>query len=210
MTEIENSFQAIADRVETLFSEGYHAQKDAIIDVMALLHVDDIALRYFINRASYEDRYWNLRGAQSFALYASDSYTMRINLWFPRGRNSGVLHGVYERYFSVNVCHNHSFDFFTIGLFGPGYTSQFYSCDEHSHLHQPGDRIDLVKDKFFQLHPGVALFVEKGREFHTQYYPDDLSVSLNIIPKDLNSFSIHQYIVDAEKQIVETVIEAQE
>lgn len=145
-------------------------------------------------------------GAQCYLLHSGENYYARLSFWLPKLDRPSEIHRRIEQYFSIGVLHNHSFDFFTVGLLGSGYRSSFY-CYNGDDIDgvNVGDKIELSKVVDMKLGTGEALFVSKSSDFHVQYEPEDFSVSLNIIPKTFDKIgSRHnaQLIIDIENLTV--------
>lgn len=70
---------------------------------------------------------------------------LRVNCWYPRSRLIGEAGAEHEKYFSIGVCHNHNFDFYTTCILGPGYLSDFMSTDQVLENLEEGDSIDFQK-----------------------------------------------------------------
>lgn len=201
---VECSFLEVVEEITALVDHGHTANTDRILTLMSALSADGLALRYFLYKGCLDARFRKLTSAQSFFVYGCESFYLRLNAWYAKSTlvDSQSV-GRLERYFSIDNCHNHSFDFFTVGLLGSGYTTDFGSTSENLSNLQVGDRIRFDRVWSDQLTRGRAFFVEKGVMFHTQYAPADYSVSLNLmIRKDQ---LCRQFSLGADKETVSEI-----
>jgi hypothetical protein len=64
-------------------------------------------------------------------VFRCNDFYFRLNAWYPDSKTVTVeLETQLNDYFSIDSCHNHSVDFFTVGLLGPGYTTEFRETTE--------------------------------------------------------------------------------
>lgn len=207
---LENSigerFLASQRELARLVDEGHVTNQSRIEKMLAEAVTDDLYLRYFFERCAIDVNHRKLCSSQSFPVFVSDTHSIRVNLWFPTGNFSSSVNKMVEDYFSIDVCHNHSFDFFTVGAFGPGYQTRFFSteCDLSSVL--IGDSIDFNKEWSFQLNKGRSVFVPAGGHFHVQYVPPAFSMSINLIPMKQNTGRVPQILLKQDCSTVEKVI----
>lgn len=108
-------------------------------------------------------------------IHKSEDYTLRAVIWLP----------ISERYppeiFSYFEPHDHSFDFFTVGFWGPGYTTRLYEYDYERVKGIPGEIIDLRFVEEAKLTCGKVMYYYGSRDAHIQYPSDSLTVSLNLL-----------------------------
>lgn len=180
--KIEHEFKAVVDEVSALVACGHAENAGAILELMGALAKDKLALRYFLFRAATDERFRRLTSAQSFYVFGCDAFYFRMNAWYPRSNvaNSESARRL-DKYFSIDSCHNHSIDFFTVGLLGPGYATEFRETQQDVSDARIGDRISFSRTWDDQLAEGKAFFVPKSSLFHTQYHPAAYSVSLNLV-----------------------------
>ena len=191
--------EELADLGE-MFSSGYRENCETILKQIHRI-VDEIDLiEFFFNQVVELPKLSEMVGAQSYIVYSDEFYYVRLNFWLPKIEISGFIEDRIDKYFSIGVLHNHSFDFFTVGLLGPGYQSTFYRPVNLKIEHlEEGDHIQLEKTSVINLDVGRVIFVSKSYDFHVQYEPESLSISLNFIPKrfdDIGSADNAQLIVD--------------
>lgn len=136
---------------------------------------------FFLSNAITRENNRRLVSAQSFFLFGNDHLRMRINAWYPYAGRVGYTKERFESFFSIDRCHNHSVDLFTVGVFGPGYTTQFKETSQNLERVGVGDQIAFDRVWDDQLEMGKALFIPKSTAFHTQFCPSKYSISLNLI-----------------------------
>src|SRR5690606_25176669 len=145
-------------------------------------------------------------GAQSFALYSDDVFMLRINNWYPKARLSVEGDDEYRKYFSIGICHNHNFDFFTTCVVGPGYTSDFLETEDDVSALEEGDEVRFSRGWSVGLGLGDTMFVPRETHFHTQQLPDAFSATINLIPLAGQSQSGRQYTLCDDRRTVKRVI----
>lgn len=176
----------------------------AIADRMRALQQDNSLLRSFMGAQVKNRSLPKLQGAQSFFVYNSDYLTARINLWFPEDERVGNMDS-FRRYLSVGELHNHDFSFYTINLTGPGYTTHFYRDRNFRPDLKIGDRPDLDDLGTYALDRDKVLLVEAFKDYHSQWWPDSFSVTLNLIPRMADKGLAVQYILDETDLTVKTI-----
>jgi hypothetical protein len=197
--------QRILDEIEALIAGGYRQNAAFITDLMSELTVGDRFLEFYFRTVVRNLNIVEMIGAQSFIAHASKSYYARINFWQPKGLRPLAINRRYDKYFSVGVLHNHSFDFFTVGIFGPGYKSIFFSLNVDIRNYEEGDIIPLEEGETLLLSKGLSIFMPKSTAFHVQYEPSEFSLSLNVIPTaldDIGATDRSQLIVDVNDFVV--------
>lgn len=182
---VTRDFNAIVATLAEHVRAGHATHVAQITEAMSALADRNVALRYFLFRATVDARFRRLTSAQSFYVYGCDAFYFRLNAWYPERRMARIeLETELNQYFSIDSCHNHSVDFFTVGLLGPGYTTEFcHTADDLSDV-GVGDTVRFDRCWNDQLSLGRALFVPKSHIFHTQYAPEAYSLSLNLIVRE--------------------------
>lgn len=194
------------NELSELLAGDWQSRKDEIASLVSTLADDDKLLRAFTRTYTDTFRWPELKGAQSFLVTKTDSMVVRLNLWFP-GNESSV--DTYRRYLSIDEIHNHDFDFFTACLFGPGYSTTFFRDETHHSARREFERVPLTDAETLKLEAGTVMFVECGRDFHMQHWPEAFSVTVNVIPRTFESGDRIQYILDGSHRI-KTIINAKE
>jgi len=193
------SAQNILDSIEDLVAEGYRKNSAEITELIKCLAVDDKFLDLYFRTVVGQAHLIDMIGAQCFFAHASKSYFARLNFWLPESTRRLPVGDRFDQYFSIGILHNHAFDFFTVGLLGPGYRSTFFKYNGTIANHEEGDVLPLEREEDFFLDKGSARFVPKSSVFHIQFEPTQYSLSLNIIPRkfdDVGAADLSQLIVD--------------
>ncbi len=191
--------------LERLFEGGWIKNSDRISESFLDLAGGAELLSFFFNCYGLSTTWPNIAGAQSFVIYTGPTFYIRINVWMPRPKRQENSEKV-GRYLSVDECHNHSYSFFTTIIFGPGYDSTFFDAPGTSDNLLPGCKIKLSNVRGVAVRSGQLLFVRKDIEFHIQHWPDDFTVSLNLVPCRPVDCSGRQYIVDETTGVVRNAI----
>jgi hypothetical protein len=142
-------------------------------------------------------------GAGCFA--AGGKYVLRGNVWFPQ-RYSGVAQALEDFVYSYDNCHDHNFDFYTVGYSGPGYYTDLYEYDQSRVSGIIGEQVALRPAGTVQLKPGTVLHFRKGVDVHTQRHPAALSVSFNLLVQDDTTFERAQYEFDPTSNTLQSTI----
>lgn len=130
-----------------------------------------------------------------------EAFTLRGNVWFPRsfdGDNQRLEDYVY----SYDNCHDHNFDFLTVGYEGPGYLTDLYEYDGVGMQCAIDTPVELRPVGSVVLAPGKVLHFRRSRDVHVQRYPEALSVSLNLLMPDKELHRTAQYEFDPDKGVV--------
>jgi hypothetical protein len=93
--------------------------------------------------------------------------------------------------------HDHSFNFMTVGYFGPGYATRLYEYDRDQLSERLGEPVDLRFIEETKLPMGKVMFYRQGLDVHSQIPPDSLSISINLLtPGSDPYFQGHVFDVD--------------
>ncbi|WP_438384145.1 hypothetical protein ABHV46_07330 [Asaia sp. BMEF1] len=128
---------------------------------------------------------------QSMILYSCENFIIRANIWIPL-RGSTKRKSLEERLFSYHSAHDHNFDFITVGYFGSGYRTEIYNRDVEKSFGIPGKKafLEFQEDTTLPAHKVMAFRAKT--DVHTQFPPEDLSISLNILPFNKKHLSEQQ------------------
>jgi len=110
--------------------------------------------------------------------------------------------------FVYGLPHDHNFDFLTVGYFGPGYWSDYYEYDFEAVAGAVGERAGLRFVERSRLEPGKLLHYRAHRDVHSQFPPDALSVSLNVMHAGGAQGWLDQYKFDLERNEIAGVLGA--
>jgi hypothetical protein len=205
-TKLENTpdnFSALVDQLHDAVIGGYKENKLLIINLMKKFSDNNMVVHWFIQNFCHKPEIRKMRGAQSFYLIQNKSFSMRLNLWFPDNKLPENVSVRYDKYFSIGVLHNHNFDFFTVGVYGPGYQSDFFLSQEDLADKNAGDLINFDDSWSLKLGQGDSIFVARDSEFHVQYAPESLSMSLNLIPHQPRLQNHKQFIMKNDRKTIE-------
>ncbi len=133
--------------------------------------------------------------APVFLLHFEKGFAIRANVWMPPA--AGLTRRALEdEVLSYQVFHDHNFDFVTAGYAGPGYRTSIYEYDGRVGGYI-GEKVPLKFLEDTMLPQGKVMMFRRGRDIHSQLYPDELSISLNIlfqsdtrVPDDAYTFDI--------------------
>ncbi|MGF1481486.1 MAG: hypothetical protein ACFB4I_18720 [Cyanophyceae cyanobacterium] len=133
----------------------------------------------------------NYYGPQVFMLHTCDKYFVRANVW----RTVSQLENSIDE-FKYDICHDHNFDILTVGYLGPGYRARTYTYDITKVEGLLGEKVPMEAEGILTLEEGCVLLYRAKKDIHIQMPPDDLSVSLNFIPRnrkiDLPQFQFNE------------------
>ena len=145
------------------------------------------------NYSFYDDAY----PSTSFIVKNDDPrYTLRINLWFPDSNEYSKQ--TKELLFAVDFPHDHNFDLLTTGLYGEGYTSEFYSYNECNDNFPLNHKVKIKKMDTLQLHEGTSIFMDANKDIHTQTLPKTISASFNLL---VTRTSTCQYLFEIKEDV---------
>jgi hypothetical protein len=199
-------YREIIEELTVLSEQDHRARQDDINGLFCQLANDGLALRALALKLALHPGAPRLSGSQSFTLESNRAFILRINSWYPPSRLPEVGAREYDKYFSIDVCHNHNFDFFTCCVLGPGYESEFLeTSDDLEHL-QEGDVVSFDRSWTIRLGLGDSVFVPRETQFHTQRLPERFSATLNLIPLRGQSRSGRQYTLADDCRTVKRVI----
>jgi hypothetical protein len=147
-------------------------------------------------KASYERQLDDNRySAQVLLLHRSGRrFFLRANLW-PAARDYAYTASG-PAAFSYEVPHDHNFNFLTIGHLGPGYVSDYFDYDAEAVDGRQDEPMTLRFAERSALSEGKVMLYRAHRDIHSQYPPDSLSISLNIMEEGEHVPWRDQYIVD--------------
>lgn len=153
-------------------------------------------------KASYERQLDDNRySAQVLLLHRSGRrFFLRANIWPAASDYAYATSG--PAAFSYEVPHDHNFSFLTVGHLGPGYVSDYYEYDAEAVDGRLDEAMDLQFIERSSLDEGKVMLYRAHRDIHSQFPPDRLSVSLNIMEEGEHVPWRDQYIVDLERSTI--------
>ncbi len=200
-SSVEDQFLELATELSRVVAKGHDENAGEIVDLMPQFAQQDLAFRYFLHKCCSKPQFQKLISAQSFFVYGCNEYYIRVNAWYPRNTKvDEKTRRLLDEYYSVDKCHNHSYDFFTVGLMGPGYISDFRRSKEDALDKSIGDRIEFASKWTDQLDRGKSFYVKKDVIFHTQFVPEAYSSSLNLVIR--KRADCKQYVLGDDSETV--------
>lgn len=119
-------------------------------------------------------------GAQVIMLSrVAPEFFLRANVWPSASEHAFRASG--GELFAYELPHDHNFDFLTLGYFGPGYWSDYWEYDFEAVAGAVNEPAGLRFIERARLEPGRILHYRAHRDVHSQFPPDALSVSLNVM-----------------------------
>lgn len=140
---------------------------------------------------------------QSVFLGAGRGFFLRANIWTPL-RLPQDFRSQEERVFSYRNTHDHNFLFMTVGYHGPGYVTDLYQYDPSRVRGYIGETVELELLGRTMLPVGRVMTYREKVDVHTQFPPEELSVSLNLMVTKKRERDRDQYFFDpSDGRIVE-------
>lgn len=146
----------------------------------------------------------NYYGPHVIKLGRPTDYTvMRANIWasekdedYRRAPNS----------FIYGVPHDHNFNFLTVGYLGPGYKSRYYEYDYDSVEGYTGEEVNLREVSFKSLNPDTVMLYRAHHDIHSQYAPESMSISLNVMDSSPEYHFKDQYMFNSAADRISVVM----
>lgn len=107
------------------------------------------------------------------------SFFLRANIW--PSRDEHMMRASGSDAFVYGLPHDHNFSFLTLGYFGPGYWSDYYTYDYAGTHGWSGEPVDLRFTGRERLEEGQIRIYRAHEDIHAQIPADALSVSLNVM-----------------------------
>lgn len=134
---------------------------------------------------------------QSIFLGHGRGFFLRANIWTPL-KLEKTFRSQEERVFSYRNTHDHNFTFMTVGYFGPGYETDLYCYDPTKVHGYVGEAVDLEYVGRTMLPQGRVMVYRNKVDVHTQFPPETLSISLNVMITNERPDHDDQYFFDPE------------
>jgi hypothetical protein len=135
--------------------------------------------------------------AQTLLLGGGPDFVIRANIWTPV-TNDASLRAEQKRLFVYDVPHDHNFSFLTVGYFGPGYETTIYEYDPKRVTGKIGEKVELRFLETTTLPAGKMMLYRMSRDVHTQNYPENFSISLNLLLAPPETNQREQFLFDLE------------
>ena len=88
----------------------------------------------------------------------------------------------------------------TVGYHGSGYRTEIYEYEYDKIGGFPGESINLKFLEDTRLEKGKVMFYRKSRDLHIQHPPESLSISLNLMTRDIGKGLRQQYEFDTKNR----------
>ena len=151
----------------------------------------------------------NTYSAQALILAVRPNYMIRTNTW--------VAPKVYARddawertLYSYGFAHNHNFNLLTVGYFGPGYTTDLYRLDAPENIvGYLGEEVEMTSMGQLRVGQGDVLLYERVTDIHIQNPPEELSISINLMPIDSRLSLTEQFGFDVVQKRITSLVGSQ-
>lgn len=176
-------------------------------------HTEDVmlALRKLCNNKTFiveklEEQMKNLEefekvnpySSQVFLLHISEHYSIRAVIWEPESGRVG------EDIFFYDDFHDHNFELLTIGYKGSGYHTVLYDYDYDAISGIPNEKVQFRNKKNLQLSENTILLMDGSFDIHSQYPPQEFSVSLNIMQINRQDLNIQYEFTEPNPKTLES------
>ena len=146
----------------------------------------------------------NFYGPHVIKLGHPTEYTvMRANIW---ASESDEDYRRSPNAFIYGVPHDHNFNFLTVGYWGPGYKSRYYEYDYEEVEGYTGEKVGIREVSFKSLKPDTVMLYRAHVDIHSQYAPESLSISLNVMDSAPQHHFKDQYMFDAAAENISVVL----
>lgn len=162
--------------------------------------------KYFRDPSKLADL--NSYSSQSLILEDRRDFYIRANTWIRPSAYDGD--DSWEKtLYSYGYAHNHNFSLLTVGYFGPGYYTDIYDFDDDDVVGYAGEPVKFEFLERVKLEPGKVLFYRRVKDIHIQIPPDDVSVSLNLMPIESELGLTEQYSFNLETRSISALVGSQ-
>ena len=135
--------------------------------------------------------------AQALFLGEGRNFYVRANVW---PSDADLASGrVNTDQFTYHMAHDHNYNFMTVAHHGPGYTTDIYEYDYHKVQGYVGEKVDLDFVERVHFTKGMVMLYKAGIDVHTQFPPEELSVTLNLMVATPGVRLQDQYFFDLEQ-----------
>ncbi|WP_155913651.1 hypothetical protein [Asticcacaulis sp. AC466] len=136
---------------------------------------------------------------QSFIFGGLGAFTIRANIWSkPKVVNARAQRYV-DKIYSYTTPHDHNFALLTVGYQGAGYATSIFEYDREKVSGFVGEVVDIRFLEHTTLSKGKILYYRPSKDIHIQKYPEETSVSLNLILDTPALKKFEQYAFDVEE-----------
>lgn len=193
--DLESAIAYLDKQGKGLFTENLEQTADVL---WKLRNNRDFLLDWTLKRLEQGGRLNLVYTPQVFVIHVSEYYFIRAVIWQP---DHDQRHG--EEIFFYEDPHDHNFNFFTVNYLGPGYRTLVFEYLHEQVTGIPGESVPLQFTEDTLLSPGKVVLFRKGLDIHTQFPPASVSISLNIMEKNLDPDQIQtQYMFNTSESVV--------
>jgi hypothetical protein len=150
-----------------------------------------------------DDDQMNEYTGQTFMLHLDPRYFIRANAWLPAAYEPLKPHAESNQFF-YGMPHDHNFTFMTAGHYGAGYRTTIYEYDGITKNYGVGERAATTFLEDTMLPEGKIMVFRASRDIHTQYAPDEFSISLNVMTLNPHELERTQRIFADDCETVRT------
>ena len=188
---------------ESLIAASLNLVKLAMNKSMLVEHINEQIKAVYANEP-------NLLASTSQTLFTRrfGKFVLRVNIW-PELKSIGPSKPYVADLHAYYLPHNHVFNMLTTGYWGSGYDTEVLETNQDLSSGYIGMKIEFGKELRARLGCGDVLYMEHGKDFHTQYPPSDFSASLNLLafPKDMALTP--QYCLDMRDGSISAFLESE-
>lgn len=147
-------------------------------------------------------------GTQSFLLGARGCYILRFNVWLPlQSQNLTTDQERLEKeIYSFDFAHDHNFDFLTVGYLGSGYKTRIYEYDRSRVKGYLGEKVESNFLEETTLPEKKLMMYRAMKDIHTQFLPEEFSVSINLLITNLDYLIEPQYVFNSKIDRIEGMV----
>jgi hypothetical protein len=132
------------------------------------------------------------------------NFFLRANFW--PAMQDHIFKASGPEQFFYHHPHDHSFNFLTVGYFGPGYRSNYYTYDYTETEGYPGEVASLKFVENMALDEGKVMLYRACVDIHDQLPPESMSISLNIMELSVRGGVLDQYSFDVANGTVDKML----
>ena len=197
-----DEFCAICDSIgEIACAEDYDRISEPLV---ALANNKDFLLDFIYKDLECVDNYQidNDYNIQSILMARRKHYDVRVNFW-PSSKDYELSDKRVSDFLAYNYPHDHNFHFITTS-----FTNDCYETDVYNYTYNKyeiGESISLSSVGRYRLMKGMIMIYETSKDIHTQFAPKDMSISINVIPRQQSNNN--QYVFDLEQEEITGVVE---
>lgn len=192
----------LAEFVESMETADLECAEDLceVADLFGRLNANKRLLVDHVNEylsAGRERDARNTYTGQTFVLAGARTYFVRANVWLPP--NYPLLPLAEEgNHFFYGVAHDHNFSFLTAGHVGSGYRTRIFEHDGRRETIAIGKTVEAVFLEETTLPEGKMMVFRASQDIHTQFAPQEFSISLNLMMQNDRDAARTQYLFDED------------